>query len=413
MERISTSGALARRAFLCGMLAPGWTAGSPWAEFRGDGTSRLLDPGILPLRWSDDHNLAWSVQPSGYGQSSPVVHEGRIFLTAVEGPNKEQLLLGARDSATGELAWLHRDAPAQSIKDSDMVSRAAPTPAVDEDGVYAFFETGNVVALDRDGKLRWSRRLTDEFGGFGGRHGIGSSLRLCRSGLLALVAHDGPSYLICLDRGRGETVWKADRDPGVSWSTPVVAERDGREVVLVSGGDRVEAYGTSDGAALWTLGGLEGAFVASPTPVRDGAIIGSSTKGNTVKIRFGRTAHSNPEIVWRAEEASSYFSSPLVHDGRVFMVNKAGVAFCLEADSGREIWHQRLEGSCWASALASAGNVYFFGVDGLVEVFRAANTPERVAANRLSEESRLYGVAATEQGLLLRYGRRLACVRAA
>ncbi len=70
-----------------------------------------------------------------------------------------------------------------------MVSKAAPTPAVDADGVYAFFETGNAAALDHDGRLRWERRLTDEFGEFGSRHGIDRSLRLCRSGVMALVAH--------------------------------------------------------------------------------------------------------------------------------------------------------------------------------------------------------------------------------
>lgn len=404
---------LTRRSLLQCLLAPAWAAGSSWPEFRGDGTSRPDAEASLAVQWADGSNLAWSVSPPGYGQSSPVVWDGRVFLTAVRGASKEELLVSAWDALTGSLVWSHVDSPAQVIEDSDMVSRAAPTPAVDEDGLYAFFETGNVLAFDHDGQLLWARRLTDDFGPFAGRHGIGSSLRLCSAGLLAFVAHEGPSYLACLNRASGETVWMTDRDPGVSWSTPVLARHGGREVVLASGGDRVEAYAASDGSLLWTHQGHQGAFVASPTPVPGGAIIGSSSKGKTASLRFGPTADSQPEVAWRAENASSYFSSPLVVDGRVFMVNKAGVAFCLAAESGRELWHERLAGACWASTLASQGHVYFFGVDGLVEVFLAADEVSRVASSSISEESRLYGVAISESALLLRYGRRLVCVREA
>ncbi len=229
---------------------------------------------------------------------------------------------------------------------------------------------------------------------------------------MALAAHDGPSYLICVDRASGKTVWKTDRPQKVSWTTPAIVGHDGRELALVSSGDRVDAYDTKDGSVLWTLGGFERASVASPTPIPGGAIIGSSRKGWTSAIRFGSNVHSTPEIVWRASEASSYFSSPLVHRSRVYMVNKAGVAFCLDLKTGQEVWHQRLKGPCWASSIAAGGFVYFFGVDGAVEVYRAADSVSKVAENRLSEESRLYGVAVNDGKLVLRFGRRLACINA-
>ena len=139
----------------------------------------------------------------------------------------------------------------------------------------------------------------------------------------------------------------------------------GRELALVSGGDRVDAYDTEDGSLAWTLDGFEGAFIVSPTPLAGGAIIGSG---------------------------------------------KSGVAFCLNRDSGEQLWLQRLQGGCWASSIACGDFVYFFGVDGAVEVYRAADKAEKVAENRLSEESRLYGAAADEGRLLLRFGRRLACI---
>lgn len=399
-----------RRGFLGALAAPAAVAAAPWAEFRGGDSGAAASGEGLPLEWSDEKNLSWSAVPAGYGQSSPVVYDGRVLVTGIAGARKEELLLTAFDLRSGASLWTHRGSPAQPVEVSDMVSKAAPTPAADAAGVYVFFETGNVCALEHDGRLRWERRLTDEFGAFGGRHGIGSSLRLCRAGVMALVAHDGPSYLICLDRATGETVWKADRPPGVSWSTPALADVGGREAALVSGGDRVDAYDAADGSLLWSLDGFKGAFVASPTPIPGGALIGSGEKGRTAAIRFGPQARAAPQVLWRAAEAASYFGSPLAHRERAYMVNKSGVAFCLRLDNGERLWLQRLRGGCWASSIACGDRVYFFGVDGAVEVFRAADKAEKIAENRLSEESRLYAAAVAPGRLLLRFGRRLACI---
>lgn len=412
MQPVRCGRRLERRAFLGICSAPAAAAAARWAEFLGAGGRSLPDSGAVPLEWSDRRNVAWRVPLPAYGQSCPVAWDSAAFVTGVAGARKDALLLTSFDLASGEPRWTRRAAPSQRIEDSDMVSKAAPTPAVDASAVYAFFETGNVLAFDHRGEPVWERRLTEEFGDFGGRHGIGSSLRLCRAGVLALAAHDGPSYLICLDRATGQTVWKADRPRGVSWSTPTVMRRGNREIALVSAGSAVEAYDTDDGSLLWTLDGLEGAFIASPVPLAEGALIGSSSKGQNLAVRFGQDLAQAPEVLWRAAEGSSYFSSPLAHRDRVYMVNKAGVAFCLRAESGQAIWHSRLEGQCWASHLGLGDRVYFFGVDGVVEVIRAGDAYERVARNKLSGTGRLYGAALSDQGLLLRFGQELALVSA-
>ena len=404
---------LGRRTFLGAVAAQGVAWAAPWKEFLGNGTLSLAAGNSIPREWSDTRNVAWRAGVPGYGQSSPVASRGKAFATAVAGPSKETLLVTAYDLQSGEAIWTHRSPSSQRIKDSDMVSKAAPTPAVDEQAVYAFFETGNLLAIGHDGIRLWERSLTEEFGEFGGRHGIGSSLRLCQAGILALVAHDRPSYLVCVNREDGRIVWKRDRPEGVSWSTPTVVTHAGREVALVSAGDSIEAYDTEDGSPLWTLDGLQGAFIASPTPVGDGAIVGSSSKGHNIAIRFGSSASETPNVAWRANEASSYFSSPLAHRGKVYMVNKAGVAFCLREDTGEGVWHSRLDGQCWASSIGCDERVYFFGVDGLTEVVATGDELVRVSANRLSVDGRLYGTAIVDGGLLLRYGRDLVRVGSA
>ena len=60
-----------------------------WPGFRGDGTSRTSAK--LPDSWSPTENLAWRVTTPGYGQSSPVVWKGNVYVTSVEGDQKEKL----------------------------------------------------------------------------------------------------------------------------------------------------------------------------------------------------------------------------------------------------------------------------------------------------------------------------------
>src|SRR5690606_7492417 len=144
-----------------------------WPGFRGDGTSCTAAV-HLPLTWSESENVAWRVKLAGRGQSSPIVYGNRAFATSVAGENKERLLIESFDLATGERLWLQEFAGTQKVPDSEYVSRGAPTPVANDKRVYAFFESGNLIALDHDGKLIWQRSLVEEYGEFLGNHGIGS-----------------------------------------------------------------------------------------------------------------------------------------------------------------------------------------------------------------------------------------------
>ena len=86
--------------YLLGLSA--WAAN--WPGFRGEGNS-VTEARKLPLSWSDRHNLAWKVKLPGFGQSTPVVWNGKIFLTAIEGPKKEKLHVFALSAKSGDILW--------------------------------------------------------------------------------------------------------------------------------------------------------------------------------------------------------------------------------------------------------------------------------------------------------------------
>jgi outer membrane protein assembly factor BamB len=230
--------------------------------------------------------------------------------------------------------------------------------------------------------------------------------------VILLIDHSGPSYLAALDKRSGQTKWKQDRSPRVSWSSPVVATGASGPEILISSNGVAQSHSAATGELLWEVTELKGNTVASPSVTRNEVLIGSGDPGQSMLIRRdGRGNVSQSHIAWRAQDASSSFGSPLVHEGRAYFVNKAGVAFALGMATGETLWTARLPDSAWASPVAAGDRVYFFCKNGATVVVRPSDKLEKLAENSLTVQSRLYGVAVAGDSFLLRDGRRLVCVR--
>ncbi|HEY8461364.1 MAG TPA: PQQ-binding-like beta-propeller repeat protein, partial [Blastocatellia bacterium] len=201
-----------------------------WPGFRGAGDSHAAAR-ELPLEWADGRNVAWNVALPGYGQSSPVVRRDKIFLTAVEGANKEKLLVFSRDLKRGRRLWLKEFPATFTMKDANTVSKAAPTPAVDERRLYVFFESGDLFAFDHKGNPQWRRKLAEEYGAYKTNHGLGSSIALTDKAVITLVAHGGPSYLLAVDKQTGKNLWKSDLKSGGGWSSPIITTHQNRRQI--------------------------------------------------------------------------------------------------------------------------------------------------------------------------------------
>lgn len=383
-----------------------------WPGFRGTGGSGS-NARDLPLEWSEESNIAWSFDMAGYGQSSPVVWGDHVFVTSVEGDNKETVRVDCLDLKTGEPKWSKSLEASQKVAKSNYVSQGAPTPVVDGDRVYAFFESGDVVALSHEGEVAWQRSLTKDFGDFGGNHGVGASAVLASSGLILLVDHDGPSYLVCLDLKSGKDVWKVDRERRVSWSSPIVIGSGENEQILISSNGVAESYRTDDGKQNWIFDGIEGNTVASPSAAADRVVIGSSDRGETLALKAdGSGTLDESAIAWTAEKSASSFGSPLVHDGLVYFVNRAGVAFCNNLGDGSLNWSLRLPAGCWASPVAAGDRIYFFSTNGTTTVLQAnPEKPVQLAVSELPTEDRVYGVAFVDGNILVRTASRVVCLR--
>ncbi|MDF1755170.1 MAG: PQQ-binding-like beta-propeller repeat protein [Verrucomicrobiales bacterium] len=389
-------------------------AHAEWPGFRGDGSSTISLP-ELPLEWSDQKNVQWRAKLKGGGQSSPVGVTGRVYVSSVGGDKKENLYLECFDIARGKSLWEKTFQATQTVEEvTDMISRGAPTPVCDENGVYAFYETGDLFGLDHSGNVMWERRIVTEFGEFVGGHGVGSSLVNTPEALILLIDHDGPSYLIGIDKKTGKTRWKTERSSRVSWTTPLYITHNGVEQLIVSSNGSVDSYQLSDGKQIWTVTGVSNNTVASPSLDGDQIIIGSSNPGDCMAIQLGGSGDvTDTHLRWRAASVTSSFGSPLVYQKMVFFVNRAGVIQAVDSETGSLLWQHRLPASTWASPLSAGERVYCFCKDGRTAVLKPDRSgPGELVINALAveETDRIYGYAVYPGRFVIRLERELICI---
>jgi outer membrane protein assembly factor BamB len=375
-----------------------------WSGFRGTGDSRVTGA-RLPVEWSDRHNLAWKVGLPGFGQSTPVVGDGRIYVTAVEGRKKETLHVVSLDEKTGAEVWRRKFESSRPQEAGDRVARAASTPALDGGMLYAMFDSGDLIALTTDGEVRWRKNCNAEYAQIQNGHDFGSSPRQSKDALHLFVNHVGPSYLVSIAKRDGRTLWKVDLPAEGGWNTPVVAEHGGREVLLVQRKGGVAAYQASNGELLWEDLREFSRESAIPSVSVGGEIVvvPSQAKGGTWAFRMGKPK----EALWKAKAATNAFSSPLVTGERVYFVNSVGALFAVDLATGEELWTTRLPATTWASAIGAGDRVYFFTGEGEAFVYRDGRRMEKLGESRLETDSTIYAVTPVADGLLLRSGTQL------
>jgi len=331
------------------------------------------------------------------------------------------------------------------------VSRAAPTPVVDQDRVVVFFESGDVISFDHDGNEQWRRSLGTDYGKFQNKFGIGSSPVQTSSSVVILIDDEGPSYLLAIDKGTGKTLWKQDRTSRKSWSSPGLIQTGDSYQVVVSSDGSVDGYDAQSGELLWTFRDVGGNTGASPIDLGNGQFFVAASAGreggnaelakkSNMLMKIGKMGSQwKVERVWKTEEATPTWASPVSHKGCAYWVNRTGLVFCLDLESGKLHYKERTKQSCWATPVGIGDRVYFFGKDGLTTVLAAGNEfkvlaenglwdPESIEAdakaglNESTEERRraaamfsgptVYGVALANGGIVIRIGDKLMCVRA-
>lgn len=417
----SSSLALFLSAALC---AP--VLADPWPFWRGDVQgSGVTAETELPLEWSREQNVRWRVALPEPGNSTPVIHGDRVFVTQPVTAEHWRGLM-CFDRADGSLLWksgLTYDKEERTHRTNPYCSAS---PATDGSLVVAAYGSAGIAAYDFDGKQLWHRDL----GAID--HVWGTSSSPVLHGDLCFHYH-GPgkgAFLIALDKRTGETAWRFDEpdwEPGErtdgfagqsdgvigAFSTPILVQAGDREELVMSFPMEMKAFDPATGEILWTSEGLNPLVYTSPAAGEGIVLAMGGYNGNSIAVRAGGSGDvTGSRRLWHKVRHNGGIGTGVVKDGLYYYQNSGGVAYCLEISTGETLWEARLPGAgkSWGSFLLSGDRVYSLSQAGDSVVFKASPEGLEVLAQSDLREETNSSIAPAGGELFIRTHEALWCI---
>lgn len=387
------------------MLACNGVRAADWPAFRGPtGDGHCIEKNV-PTAWSEVKNIAWKVAVPGRGWSSPVIAGGQIWLTSATDEDKVLHAI-CLDSATGKI--LH-DVEVFRLEEAPKVhsknTPASPSALIEGDRVYAHFGTLGTACLSRDGKILWkTQELKFRHG-----HGPAGSPVVYKDLLLLNCDGTDRQFMAALDKKTGKLKWEAKRDGSMAYSTPLVITVNGQDQIVSPCGEWVYGYEAATGNELWKVRYPDG-YSNVPRPVFGHGLVFVSSGYNTPVMYAirpdGRGDVTETHVAWKEKRGAPHNPSPILVDDYLYTVSDGGVLTCRVAETGEQVWQQRLPGKYSASFVLAGGNLYIQNENGVTTVFKHGDEYKEVAVNEL-EGRTLASLAISNGAIYLRTDKHL------
>ena len=396
-----------------------------WNRFRGPNGSGIHSTSKAPLEWSNEKNLKWKCKLPGPGTSSPVFSGNKVFLTAhstepVGKAGHEKYLL-CIDLQSGSMLWKRKIrrtlvSPDENFKLGKLKkSGLAPhTPATDGDQVFAFFGTDGLYAFDMSGIQQWHVPTGDGLSQFGS----GTS-PIVYGDQVFLQAGVECGKLFAINKRSGTINWQLEvESQGKSYSTPIVANRNGEDELVVNLIGKLVGLSLSDGSVNWSYGYRESVFQCATPVVSQGmTFIWTDGRLGYAAIDTNRAKDiSEPE--WSYKIRRGYVTaSPAVFDGELICIYDS-VLDTIESKSGKLIDSCRLETvfeDIYSSPIRIRDYWMVLGLNGKAILWPEKDALSKSQAriqNTLNEDAPFFAAtpAVTDSEILIRSNQFLYCI---
>lgn len=377
-------------AFVCACLS--FAGGADWLQFRGNDGTAVAPDKKLPIAWgkkdADDknalgENIAWRADLPGRGVSGPIVVAGKVIVTSSSGFKHDRLHVLAFDAATGEQLWERQFWATGRTLCHPTSSVAAPTPASDGESIFAFYSSNDLVCLDLDGNLKWFRGLGYDSPTAANDVGMAASPVVVGDTVVVQVENKGDSFAAGLDTATGETRWRLAREQSMNWTSPVVlrGKKPADDAVLLQSPGVLSAVKPATGDLLWSY---TTACSIIPSATTDQGLVYLPAGGLTALKPSDRPG-SHVEVAWSDGKLGPASSSPVVHDGKAYVINGAPALTCADAATGKVLWRLRLSGKFWATPVLAGDYLYCVNDQGLAQVVKLGDEGEIAAENDFGE----------------------------
>lgn len=413
------------RLLLLGACVVGSATERPagWAGWRGPTGMGVSSERNLPLRWDakTGENIRWKAPLPGQeekaeqdqNQSSPIVCRGRVFVTASYWPGKRdpsrfpEHHVACYQAEDGRRLWETRVPPGPWLLSDLRGGYTAPTPAADEERVYAVFGSSVIAALDYNGKLVWRKEIVPHKFDVA----LGASPVLFQDTVILQCDQvDQQSRMLAFDLKTGAVKWQQARPAvGFSHSTPVLADVAGKRQLLTAASNALQGIDPANGRVLWWCAAQGDA--ASPVIGKGLVYLDSGRGGTGVGVDPTGTGDvTRTHLKWTSRRIPEGLSSPVTAGDYLYRLHSPGVLECIRWATGETVYSERLPGASTASSpVATADGRLYFASAGKSYVVRAGPKFEVLATNDLEDPSQA-SPAVSGGRLYLKGQRMLYCI---
>jgi outer membrane protein assembly factor BamB len=380
-----------------------------WRGPNGDGKSSVIG---IKKDWSEGLTKLWQVNFLCQGDrnvtwSAPVVRGNRLV---VPGRDNKNDLVFCLDPKNGEVIWV---GSYEAETGANHGPGARATPFIDEDRVYTFGRSGDLVCWKlEDGQLVWRQNVKKE-GGEEPTWGHSSSPLVYQDKVI--VQGGGKALVIAYDKMTGNVIWKS-MEGKAGYAAIMLIETGEAEKLLVFYGTGLTCLEPSDGREIWSVLWETDYDVNATTPVTSGSTVFITSGYNTGCEAF-KVEDTRVEPLWRSKVIASHHSDPVIIDGYIYGYSgqsnqNKGQFKCVELESGEEKWRTGEIG--WGTTVYVDGHLLCMDIKGnLFLVKPVPNGLNKVAELRdtlgdVSHAAWTIPVIANGK-LYLRYMQRLHC----
>lgn len=390
-------------AFSTALALNARSEGTNWSNWRGPNLNGSSSETNLPTKFSKSENVKWVKELPGVGASTPIIHGDHVFITSAKG--KESSMAIALDRKTGEQLWIDEFS---GYGHDDRSNFSSPSAITDGKMVIFFFGSGLMTAYDYAGNQIWQFDVEKEYGEFAFQWTFSSSPVL-HNGMvfLQVLQRDEPargrgkdggeSYLLALDAKTGKEVYRhirpsnAQKESLESFATPLPISLNGREELVVVGGDVITGHHPDSGKELWRWGTWnknhkEQWWRLVPSPVYgDGVLLACAPKGApiyAVEAGLSGTHEGESGLAWKSDPSkqspvTTDVATPLYYQGRFYVVDhlRTRTLSCIDPKSGKVIYSEPLGSreKFEVSPTGADGKIYLMNHLGDVFVVKAGD----------------------------------------
>lgn len=334
----------------------------------------------IPEVWDgpSGQNVKWKVALSKPGYNSPVIWGEKLFIS---GGDNAARIVACFNRNTGQLLWESEvkdipGSPAAPPRVTDDTGLAAPTMAVDGNRVYAIFATGNIIAFDLNGNKVWGRNL----GVPNNHYGHSSSLQVWGNKVIVQYDTFAGGRLLTLDTATGETIWDVSKEGTISWASPALIEVDGKIQIVTTTDPWVAGHDLETGSEVWKVEAMMGE-VAPSIAYGDGLVFATNEYARLIAVE----PKPGAAFTWENDEYLAEVASPVAYNGLLFVATSYGVLVCYDTKSGEQYWEKEFNEGFWSSPVIAEGKLYILDIGGVTHIMKADKTGDFIAESELGE----------------------------